>query len=109
MCRALRQILQYDPWQDIKDRFPEWTVSVVDGIGEVPAALFLPKIRKCIVSKIVHDVDPERMMSFVAAHLHLGGFSGGEFSAEQDDLASSLADVWLDRPESRDGIAAGTS
>lgn len=92
-----RTIDAYDPLQDLCDH--GWTLRIVTGLGTDYAEVFLPKRKAVLVSKILHDEDPDRLIAHLVAHLDLHEVHlGGPFTPAQEDQAETLAEIRLDRP-----------
>lgn len=93
---SVRTIDTYNPLEDLCAH--GWTLRVVTGLGTDYAEVFLPKRKAILVSKILHDDDPDRLIAHLVAHLDLHPCSiGGSFTAEQEDAAETLAEIRLDR------------
>lgn len=88
---------RYDPLDELDHRYDDWELNVVP-MGERQKKLILWATKTIYVDRDLYVEDPE----FVAAHLLACLDNPGEApSLERDQFADAVAEINLDRPESR--------
>lgn len=89
-----RTMTEYNPYQDLRNRYPGWKLTIADlgGIGE----MICYRERLILIDEGV--VDRTLLVAHVLAHLdlHLGQMSE-QFTEDQESDAEGLALMRLDR------------
>ena len=95
-----QKTLQYDPWTDARERYPDWRFEVKPLDGDAPE--IISHCQKLVQLDLhYYAADPELTMAHVIAHLDEHRDSGDWFSAEICEQADYFALVRLDRGEDR--------
>lgn len=101
MTAAVRDVAPYSPDDDLRLRFPEWDVVRVGDLPVDVGEVMLPKRKTILLSRCIHDADPEYAIAHLIAHLDLHKI-GGPFTKAQEDEARMLALWRLDREDDRE-------
>lgn len=96
----VRAIASYDPSADFAERYADWTLYISDMPGDI-GEVFLPGRKNILLSREVHEKDPDYALAHVIAHLDLEHEIGGPFSHDEEMQARYFAQVRLDTADIR--------
>lgn len=96
MHASMRPLDVYCPFADMEARHPGWSIQLVSNLPDGAQEVFLPRRKTLVLSKELHDKDPEMVVAHAVGHLDLHTI-GGPFTHEQEMHAQFLATVRLDR------------
>jgi len=96
-----QRTLQYDPWTDVRERYPHWRFEVKH-LGDADEAITWSE-RLVELDCAYYSEDPDLAMAHVIAHLDEHCDLEGWLDAELCDHANHYAMIRLDRESDREG------
>ena len=96
-----RAIALYDPAADMAARYPDWQVVVMTRLPKDAREMWVEECKMVAVGADTYEADPQYVLAHLVAHLDWEHDLVGPFAHEQEMQAKFLAQVRLDREETR--------